>query len=150
MMDSLCRFTRASLIISILTLKQTFSLGNLSCKTVRQPHQHSADNELMAANILHAQHQFCSTECLAMPATSNQDIAPELCGGYQVRGQSKGSTYVMSCSGNWSRVDRECDRGVKKSETYKANGLDELARADCRIVSMIRNGEINSAQIEAD
>lgn len=51
-----------------------------------------------------------------MPATSNQDIVPQLCGGYQVRGQSKGAPFVMSRSGMQSGIGRERDRGGEKKK----------------------------------
>lgn len=123
----------------------TWETGNLSS-------QYSV--ALLAANIIsYAWRQFCGTECLAMPATSNQDIVPQLCGGYQVRGQSKGAPFVMSCSGTQCRIDRKWDRGGEKEQKMELDrsrwGSGER-REDCRIASTIRDGEINSGRNEKD
>lgn len=109
----------------ILT-QPSWLIGNLHTTV----HQCCGDNAQLAANIIsYARHQFCSTECLAMPATSNQDIVPHLCGGYRVRGQSKGAPFVMSHSGMQSASDGERDRGEKEQDRTGWGG--ERGLQDC-------------------
>lgn len=68
-----------------------------------------------------------SAACFTMSATSNQDIVPDLRGGYQVRGQSEEAPFVMSHSEMQSGADRKRDRGEEKDQYWSSErGFAEL------------------------
>lgn len=99
------------------------------------------DNKPLAAIIMsHTWHQFCSTECLAMPATSNPrhfSIAlwreRPICNEWQRNAE-------------WDRArHREAERD--RAKRWSGTELDEVSRSglqDC--VSDIGAGEINSGR----